>query len=146
MQAVIFCGGRGTRITGSGPKKKELFEIGGYPILWHIMKILAANGCKDFVFPLGYRGDLIRRYFLEYERMTRDISFELGSSDQVSYVGGHPERDWRVTMVDTGVDTPKGERIRRIAPGRRMTQRNAGSGVSAGHSVPSQRRSAKSRG
>ena len=116
MQAVILCGGKGTRITGSGPQKKELFEIGDYPILWHIMKIFATHGCKDFVFPLGYRGDLIRRYFLEYERMTRDISFHLGASDHISYIGGHPERDWQITMVDTGVDTPKGERIRRIAP------------------------------
>jgi glucose-1-phosphate cytidylyltransferase len=80
------------------------------------MKIFATYGCKDFFFPLGYRGDLIRRYFLEYERMTRDISFALGASDQVSYIGGHPEHDWQVTMVDTGLESSKGERIRRIAP------------------------------
>jgi glucose-1-phosphate cytidylyltransferase len=60
MQVVIFCGGRGTRISGSGPEKKELVEIGDRPILWHIMKIFAAYGHKHFLLPLGYRGDLIR--------------------------------------------------------------------------------------
>ena len=75
MQTVIFCGGKGTRISGTGPDKKELFLIGDRPILWHIMKIFASYGHKEFLLPLGYGGDLIRRYFLEYESMTRDLSF-----------------------------------------------------------------------
>ena len=121
MQTVIFCGGAGTRITGSGPEKKELFEIGDRPILWHIMKIFAAYGHRDFVLPLGHRGDLIRRYFLEYESMTRDLCFHLGRPDEARCSGANDESDWRLTMVDTGtevrpgVEVSKGERVRRIA-------------------------------
>lgn len=122
MQTVIFCGGRGTRISATGPDKKELFQIGDRPIMWHIMKIFASYGHKDFLLPLGYRGDLIRRYFLQYEAMTRDLSFRLGQADGATWLGPNDESDWQVTMVDTGlelepgVEVSKGERIRRIAP------------------------------
>ena len=121
MQTVILCGGKGTRISGSGPEKKELFEIGDRPILWHIMKLFATYGHKDFVLPLGYRGDLIRRYFLEYESMTRDLCFRLGQPDRAMCRGENDESDWQITMVDTGlevrpgVEVSKGERLRRIA-------------------------------
>lgn len=121
MQTVIFCGGRGTRISGSGPQKKELFEIGDRPILWHVMKIFATHGHKEFVLPLGHRGDLIRRYFFEYERMTRDLCLHLGDPDGAICAGENDESDWRLTLVDTGlevrpgIEVNKGERIRRIA-------------------------------
>ncbi len=121
MQTVIFCGGAGTRITGSGPEKKELFQIGDRPILWHVMKIFATYGHGDFVLPLGHRGDLIRRYFLEYESMTRDLCFHLGHPKEATCAGANDESDWRITMVDTGfeirpgVEVSKGERVRRIA-------------------------------
>jgi len=116
MQTVVFCGGKGTRISGSGPEKKELFEIGERPILWHIMKILSTHGHTDFVLPLGYRGDLIRRYFLDYERMTRDLCFRIGDPDRAVCTGPNNESDWQITMVDTGLERSKGERVRLIAP------------------------------
>jgi glucose-1-phosphate cytidylyltransferase len=115
MQTVIFCGGKGTRISGSGPEKKELFEIGSRPILWHIMKIFATYGHKEFVMPLGYRGDLIRRYFLEYEQMNRDLCFRLGDPDGAVCASDNDESDWQIALVDTGLEANKGERIRRIA-------------------------------
>jgi glucose-1-phosphate cytidylyltransferase len=129
MQTVIFCGGKGTRISGSGPQKKELFEIGDRPILWHVMKIFASYGHREFVLPLGYRGDLIRRYFLDYEHMTRDLCLRLGDPQGATCSGENDESDWLITMVDTGLETRpgmevhKGERVRRIAPyltGRRF--------------------------
>jgi len=121
MQIVIFCGGKGTRISGSGPRKKELFEIGDRPILWHVMQIFATYSYKDFILPLGYRGDLIRRYFLEYERMNRDLCFRLGDPGNLVFLGENHENDWQVTLIDTGLEDDsgqeisKGERIRRIA-------------------------------
>jgi glucose-1-phosphate cytidylyltransferase len=121
MQVVVFCGGQGTRISGSGPEKKELYEIGTRPILWHVMKIFAAHGHTEFVLPLGHRGDLIRRYFLEYEQMTRDLCLRLGGPGSAVCMGDSDESNWKVTLVDTGLTTStgqeitKGERIRRIA-------------------------------
>ncbi len=116
MQAVIFCGGKGTRISGGDQAvKKELVEIGRRPILWHVMKIFASFGYKEFILPLGYRGDLIRRYFLDYERMNRDVSFCLGDTEQVHFLGENRESDWRVTLIDTGLETSKGERLRRVS-------------------------------
>lgn len=117
MQTVILCGGKGTRLAGGDPSiKKELVEIGGRPILWHIMKIFSSFDHKDFVLPLGYRGDLIRRYFIEYEWMNRDISFNLGRPGDLAFHGKNPENDWHLTMIDTGLDTIVGERVRQIAP------------------------------
>jgi len=121
MQTVIFCGGEGTRISGSGPEKKELYQIGDRPILWHIMKMFATYGHTEFILPLGHRGDLIRRYFIEYERMTRDLCFRLGDPDGAICTGENDESDWLITLVDTGLQTEdggevlKGERVRRIA-------------------------------
>jgi len=116
MQTVILCGGKGTRISGGDPSvKKELVEIGGWPILWHIMKIFDAYGHKDFLLPLGYRGDLIRRYFLEYEWMYRDFSFRLGDPSNLSFHGENHENDWHLSLIDTGLDTIVGERVRQIA-------------------------------
>ncbi len=116
MQTVIFCGGRSTRLGSGGAMKKELVEIGGRPILWHVMKIYAAYGYHDFVLPLGHRGDMIRRYFFEYERMYRDLSFRLGDPDRITFHGPNHEGDWRVTLVDTGLEASKGERLRRVVP------------------------------
>jgi len=122
MQTVIFCGGKGTRISCSGPQKKELVGIGDRPILWHIMKIFATYGHHEFILPLGYRGDLIRRYFLEYEWMNRDLCFRLGEPDEAVCKGENDESDWQITLVDTGLEDEsgqeisKGERIRRVAP------------------------------
>lgn len=116
MQTIVLCGGKGTRISGGDPDvKKELVEIGGRPILWHVMKIFASYGYKDFILPLGYRGDLIRRYFLEYERLHRNLSFRLGDPGDLCLYGDNDESDWRLTLIDTGQDTRVGERIHRVA-------------------------------
>jgi glucose-1-phosphate cytidylyltransferase len=117
IQTLILCGGRGTRISGGDPTvKKELVEIGERPILWHVMKIFAAYGHRDFVLLLGYRGDLIRRYWLEYDWMNRDFTFRLGERSGVSFHGNNPERDWQITLVDTGLEASKGERLRHARP------------------------------
>jgi len=116
IQTILLCGGKGTRISGGDPTvKKELVEIGERPILWHVMKIFATHGYKDFILLLGYRGDLIRRYFLDYDWMNRDLSFRLGDGEPPHFHGQNPERDWQVTMVNTGLETSKGDRLRRAA-------------------------------
>ena len=115
MKVIILCGGAGTRISGGDRTvKKEMVEIGGRPILWHIMKIFAAYGHSDFLLPLGYRGDLIRRYFLDYEVMNRDLSFTLGLPIEPTFHDVSQEGDWRITLVDTGLETNKGARIKRL--------------------------------
>ena len=115
MKVVILCGGAGTRISGGDRTvKKEMVEIGGQPILWHIMKIFAAYNHRDFVLPLGYRANLIRRYFLNYEVMNRDLSFTLGRPDELAFHDMSRERDWRITFVDTGLEANKGARIKRV--------------------------------
>jgi glucose-1-phosphate cytidylyltransferase len=117
MQAVILCGGKGTRISGGDPSvKKELVQIGERPIIWHVLKILASYGFRDFILPLGHRGDLIRQYFLEYERMNRDLTFQLGEPGRLTFHGDNEEADWHLTMIDTGLDTKVGERVRRVSP------------------------------
>lgn len=116
MKVVILCGGAGTRISGGDRTvKKEMVEIGGWPILWHIMKIFAAYDHKEFVLPLGYRGDLIRRFFLDYEMMNRDVSFRLGHSAEPTFHDTNHESDWRLTLIDTGLEANKGARIKQVA-------------------------------
>jgi len=113
VKVVILCGGAGTRISGGDRTvKKEMVEIGGRPILWHIMKIFATYDHRDFILPLGYRGDLIRRYFLDYEVMNRDLSFTLGQSTEPMFHDMNHERDWCITLVDTGLEANKGARIK----------------------------------
>lgn len=114
VKAVILAGGFGTRLgdrTNIIPK--PMVKIGGKPILWHIMKIYSHYGVKDFIICLGYKGDIIKDYFLHYEAKNNDFSVDLGSS-KVTFHNGHDEKDWRVTLVDTGINTLKGGRIKRI--------------------------------
>ena len=115
MQTVILCGGRGTRLreyTETIPK--VLVEVGGRPILWHIMKGYAQYGCTEFVLALGYRGDRIREYFLDYHRWKgRDLRLRLGSNRPPELLGADRE-DWMITFVDTGPDTNTGGRIKRV--------------------------------
>ncbi len=93
--------------------KKELVEIGDRPMIWHVMKIFSSVGFEDFVLPLGYRGQDIRRYFLEYNLMHSPVSYTIGAREPVIY-GQTPESNWRVTMVDTGLDANKGARIKLV--------------------------------
>ncbi len=90
IPVVIFCGGEGTRMRGGTLTKKELVEIGGRPIIWHVMRIFSAHGFNRFVLPLGYEAGQLRRYFLDYEAMTRDFTIRLGSPSHEQDVGEDP--------------------------------------------------------
>jgi glucose-1-phosphate cytidylyltransferase len=112
-KVVLLCGGQGTRMREETEyRPKPLVEVGGRPLLWHIMKLYAAYGLDDFVCCLGYRGAMIKQYFLDYRALACDVTVDLGSGD-VSYGPGDSE-DWRVTLVDTGEDAMTGARIKRV--------------------------------
>jgi glucose-1-phosphate cytidylyltransferase len=113
VKAVILAGGRGTRISEeTGLRPKPMVEIGGMPILWHIMKIYASHGVSDFIICLGYRGWQIKEYFLNYGRLSSDLTIDLATgSAQVLRPAAEP---WRITLIDTGEDTQTGGRLRRV--------------------------------
>src|SRR5690349_22896846 len=113
MKAVILAGGRGTRISEeSQSRPKPMVEIGGRPILWHIMKIYGAAGITDFIILLGYKGYVIKEYFANYFLHTSDVTIDLAkNSVDVHDTKAEP---WRVTLVDTGDDTQTGGRLRRV--------------------------------
>jgi len=114
MKAVILAGGLGTRISEETHlKPKPMVEIGGKPILWHIMKIYSAHGVNDFVICCGYRGYVIKEYFANYFLHTSDITFDMASNSMEVH-RRHAE-PWRVTVVDTGESTMTGGRLRRVA-------------------------------
>lgn len=116
MKTVILCGGQGTRLREETEfRPKPLVEIGGKPILWHIMKMYAHHGFNDFTLCLGYRGNMIKEYFLNYEAMNNDFTISLGTRTQMLFNKAHDEQDFRVTLADTGQETMTGGRIRRIA-------------------------------
>lgn len=114
MKVVILCGGRGTRLKEETEfRPKPLVEIGGRPILWHIMKIYAHYGFNEFVLCLGYKGRMIREYFLNYEMMASDLTLKLGSND-VKIHNQSQEKDWIITFAETGEDAQTGARVKRI--------------------------------
>jgi glucose-1-phosphate cytidylyltransferase len=116
VPTIILCGGRGTRISEVNPQlPKPLLPIGNRPVVWHIMKIYAAHGCTDFVLALGWLGEQIRRFVLDYEAMICDFTVELGRRDEIEFHNRHPEEGWRITCVDTGTDALTGTRVRRAA-------------------------------
>lgn len=113
MKAVILAGGRGTRLSEeTGLRPKPMVEIGGRPILWHIMKIYAAHGVTDFIICLGYRGWQIKEYFLNYGRLSSDLTIDLGTG--MAEVLRPAAEPWRVTLIDTGEDTQTGGRLARV--------------------------------
>jgi glucose-1-phosphate cytidylyltransferase len=113
MKAVILAGGKGTRITEeSATRPKPLIEIGGKPILWHIMASYAAHGITDFVICAGYKGYLIKEYFVNQLLHHADITVDMASR-QVHYHDSDPP-PWRVTVVDTGLETMTGGRLKRV--------------------------------
>jgi glucose-1-phosphate cytidylyltransferase len=115
MKVVILCGGQGTRLREETEyRPKPLVDIGGRPILWHIMKLFAHHGFRDFIMCLGYRGNTIKDYFLNYEAMNNDFTVSLGRLHQIAYHGAHREQDFRVTLADTGLETMTGGRVRRV--------------------------------
>ena len=113
MKVAILAGGLGTRLSEETTvKPKPMVEIGGRPILWHIMKIYAAYGFKEFVVALGYRGDLIKDYFINYHYRSHNLTVQL-KNGEISVHEGDGE-DWTVHLLDTGADTNTGGRVKRI--------------------------------
>jgi len=114
MQVVILAGGFGTRISEeSAIRPKPMVEIGGRPILWHIMKIYMAHGLNDFVICCGYKGQVIKQYFRDYALESADVTFDM--RDQTTTYHRTATEPWKVTLVDTGLETMTGGRIRRAA-------------------------------
>ncbi len=115
MKVVILCGGMGTRIRDANENlPKPLLPIGGRPILWHIMKGYAHHGFKDFVLCLGYKGWLIKEFFLNYRSMSSDLRVTLGPGGSTEFLGGSLHEDWRITLADTGEATMTGGRLAAI--------------------------------
>lgn len=115
MKAVILAGGYGTRLSEeTAVRPKPMVEVGGWPILWHIMKIYAAYGITDFVVCCGYKGWMIKEYFAQYALLRSDVTFDLAREGvEVHHRRAEP---WRVTLVDTGFQTMTGGRVKRVQP------------------------------
>ena len=115
MKTVILCGGQGTRLREQTEVlPKPMVEIGGRPILWHIMKYYAHYGLKEFVLCLGYKGHVIKEYFLNYELRTNDFTLDLGQQPTVRVDRRNEEADWQVSLVETGEKAMTGARVFRI--------------------------------
>ncbi len=115
MQVVIFCGGQGTRMREeTETRPKPMVSVGGRPILWHIMKIFAHYGHTDFVLPLGYKGEQIKEYFLNYHSMNGDVTVGLGEESHIQHHDVVDEHNFRVTLSDTGLDSMTGCRLARV--------------------------------
>lgn len=114
MKVGILAGGVGTRIVGEKIKPKPMVEIGGHPILWHIMMHYAHCGYKQFVIALGYKGEMIKKYFADYCSLSSNLTVNLANG-QVEIHDGH-KPDWTVELIDTGIPTLTGGRIKRLAP------------------------------
>ena len=115
MKCVILAGGLGTRISEeTSTRPKPMVEIGGMPILWHVMKIYSAHGIRDFVVCAGYRGYVIKEYFANYFLHMSDVTFDM--SDNSMEVHQKHAEPWKVTIVDTGASTMTGGRLKRVAP------------------------------
>jgi glucose-1-phosphate cytidylyltransferase len=117
VPTIVLCGGRGSRLgplTTNVPK--PMLQIGGRPVLWHVMKIYATYGYTDFVLALGWLGEVIREFVLNLANLTTDFSVELAhDGPTIKYLGRQPEVGWRIDCVDTGLDALTGTRVRRAA-------------------------------
>jgi len=117
-KVVILCGGRGTRIREETEfKPKPMIEIGHKPILWHIMKIYSSYGFTNFVLCVGYKGEMIKEYFLNYEILNSDFTIELGANSKNVHVHNSRHKEqWKVTLADTGHTAMTGARLKKIEP------------------------------
>lgn len=114
MQTVILCGGKGTRMKEETEfRPKPMVRVGGRPILWHIMKLYSFYGFHDFILCVGYKGDMIKRYFMEMQWLNNDIMLQTGKDGSVKYLTDR-EENWNVTIADTGEEALTGSRIRTI--------------------------------
>ncbi|MBU2613738.1 glucose-1-phosphate cytidylyltransferase [Patescibacteria group bacterium] len=115
MKVVILCGGEGTRLREETEKKpKPLLPINGHPILWHIMKIYSHYGFNEFVLCLGYKGYMIKDFFLNYETMTKDFTLQLADTSKIEFHEKSREGDWKITFAETGRHALTGARLRKI--------------------------------
>ena len=116
IPVVILCGGMGARLTEQTEvRPKPLVEIGGRPILWHIMKHYSRYGFNEFVLALGYKGEQIKRYFLDFSVLNQDFSVSLGNG-QVRSIGRNGAENWRIHLIDTGPSTLTGGRLKQLEP------------------------------
>jgi glucose-1-phosphate cytidylyltransferase len=112
MKAIILAGGLGTRLSEeTGIKPKPMVEIGGKPILWHIMKIYSSQGFNDFIICLGYKGYLVKEYFANYYLHQSDITFDMSTGEMK--VHNNSSEPWKITLLDTGLDSMTGGRIKK---------------------------------
>lgn len=115
MKVVILCGGFGTRLREETEfRPKPMVNIGNRPILWHIMKLYASFGYDQFVLALGYKGEMIKEYFFNYELTNNDLTLDLGYPGNLDVHRCHDECGWKVTLVDTGEKALKGARLKRV--------------------------------
>jgi glucose-1-phosphate cytidylyltransferase len=115
MKAVLLAGGLGTRMREETEfRPKPMVEVGGRPVLWHIMKILGQRGIEDFVVCTGYKSEQIKNYFTNYSALNQDFTVTLGDHRSIQYLDDHGESDWRVTVAYTGASTMTGGRIKRV--------------------------------
>lgn len=113
MKVIILCGGLGSRLREETEfKPKPMVEIGGKPILWHIMKLYSFYGYKEFILALGYKGNDIRDYFINYKYFNNDFSIKLGNENNVIFHTNNDEKEWVVTLVETGADSMTGYRTK----------------------------------
>ena|SRR5215471_12229887 len=134
MKVVILCGGQGTRIRDANELlPKPLLPIGDKPIVWHIMKGYAAHGIKEFILCLGYKGWLIKEFFLNYRAMTSDVTVQLGPKGSIAFSNSNGKEDWRITLAETGEFAGTGGRlvaVRRYLEGENEFCLTYGDGVS----------------
>lgn len=117
MQTVILCGGLGTRLREeTNFRPKPMVPIGRYPILWHIMKCYATYGFTDFILALGYKGEIIKEFFLNYQSKIHDIRVKLNEPNSYEVLGNKHDENWRITLIETGQNTLKGGRLKRVEP------------------------------
>jgi glucose-1-phosphate cytidylyltransferase len=115
MEVVILCGGKGTRLSEeTNLRPKPMVEIGGMPILWHIMKIYSSFGYKKFILALGYKGKYIKEYFYNLRISASDFQIKMSPEYKPNFFNTMPESDWEITFVDTGEDTLKGARLKKV--------------------------------
>ncbi len=115
MKAVLLAGGLGTRMREETEfRPKPMVEVGGKPVLWHIMKILSSQGIKEFIVCTGYKSEHIANYFANYGAVNKDFTVHLGDQASITYHGEHEELDWTVTVAYTGAETQTSGRIQRV--------------------------------
>lgn len=116
MKVILLAGGLGTRLREETEfRPKPMVEVGGRPILWHIMKHLSTCGIRDFIVATGYKAELIEQYFLHYDARSNDFTIQLGSGLPPLFHGDHEEANWSVTLADTGAETLTGGRVLRAS-------------------------------